>query len=384
MPRRPITRRHVLAASAALLAGCAAPRRPALAQPAVIDSERATFRVTEVTGGLSHPWSLAFLPDGEMLVTERPGRLRRVAGGDLVPEPVANLPLVYAAGQGGLLDIALDPEFAANGLVYLSYADNAPSGNTTRVARARLGDDGLHELVVIFDGEPRARTTHHFGSRLAFGPDGMLFITMGERNERNRAQDLGDHGGKLLRIRPDGAVPADNPFVGRPGAKPEIWTWGHRNPQGLTFRPGTDQLWLNEHGPRGGDEVNLIKKGANYGWPVVTYGQEYVGGRIGEGAEKAGMEPPVWHWTPSIAPSGMAFYQGDAFPAWQGDLLVGALAYRLLARLTMDGDRIVAEERMLEGALGRIRDVRVGPDGLVYLLTDESSGGLYRLEPAAA
>jgi glucose/arabinose dehydrogenase len=384
MPSPTTTRRRLLAASAALLAGCAAPRRPAIAQQEVIGSEKAAFRVGQVVGGLQHPWAVAFLPDGEMLVTERPGRLRRVVDGRLLPEPVAGLPRVYAAGQGGLLDVALDPDFARSGLVYLSYADNAPSGNTTRVARAKLGDDGLRELVVIFEGEPRARTTHHFGSRLAFGPDGMLYITMGERNERDRAQNLGDHGGKLLRIRPDGAVPPDNPFVDQPGARPEIWTFGHRNPQGLAFRPGTDQLWLNEHGPRGGDEVNLIRKGANYGWPVVTYGQEYVGGRIGEGTAKPGMEPPVWQWTPSIAPSGMAFYRGDAFPGWQGDILVGALAYRLLARLTMDGDRIVAEERMLEGALGRIRDVRVGPDAHVYLLTDESSGGLFRLEPAAA
>jgi glucose/arabinose dehydrogenase len=368
--------------TAGALAGCGARGSRAVAEQQVIRTDQASFRVREVVGGLSHPWSLAFLPDGSMLVTERPGRLRRIVGGGLVPEPVAGVPRVYAAGQGGLLDVALDPDFAANALIYLSYADAGPSGATTRVARARLGNDGLHELLVIFDGEPRGRGANHFGSRLAFGPDGTLYVTMGERYERDRAQDLADHGGKLLRVARDGSVPPDNPFVGRAGARPEIWSYGHRNPQGLAFRPGTDQLWQHEHGARGGDEVNLIKKGANYGWPVITHGVDYSGARIGEGTAKPGMEQPVWYWVPSIAPSGMAFYEGEAFPGWQGDLLVGALAARLLARLTLEGDRIVAEERMLEGALGRIRDVRTGPDGLVYLLTDEDPGGLYRLEPA--
>lgn len=382
MPCPTTSRRRLLAASAALLAGCAASGGRAAAPQGVIRSEKADFRVVEVTGGLSHPWALAFLPDGTMLVTERQGQLRRVAGGRLVAEPVRGVPRAYAAGQGGLLDIALDPAFASNARVYLSYADVDPTGNTTRVARARLADDGLHELEVIFDGVPRARGALHFGSRLAFGPDGMLYLTMGERNERNRAQDLGDDGGKVLRIAPDGTIPADNPFVGQPGARPEIWSYGHRNPQGLAFRPGTGQLWEHEHGPRGGDEVNLIRKGANYGWPVITYGIEYTGGAIGDGTEKAGLEQPLWYWVPSIAPSGMAFYAGDAFPGWQGDLLVGALAAQLLSRLTLDGERVVAEERLLAGALGRIRDVRVGPDGLVYLLTDEDAAGLYRLEPA--
>jgi glucose/arabinose dehydrogenase len=348
----------------------------------VFRTEQASFRVVEVVGGLSHPWGLAFLPDGRMLVTERDGRLRLIDESRLAPEPIAGVPEVYASGQGGLLDVAIDPAFAENGLVYLSYADRNSSGTATRVARARLDGHALTELQVIFDGEPRARGRNHYGSRLAFGPDGMLYVTVGERQERDRAQKLDDHGGKIVRIFPDGAVPEDNPFVGRAGARPEIWSYGHRNPQGLAFRPRTDELWEQEHGARGGDEVNLIQKGLNYGWPVITHGIDYSGLPIGEGKAKPGMEQPAFVWTPSIAPSGLAFYEGEAFPDWRGDMLVGALQFELLVRLTMDGQRIVAEERMLEGELGRIRDVRVGPDGLVYILNDEDEGGVYRLEPA--
>jgi glucose/arabinose dehydrogenase len=365
-----------------LLGGCAgATAGPPEEQ--VFTTEQASFRVVEVAGGLEHPWGLAFLPDGRMLVTERPGRLRIVEDGYLLPEPVAGLPEVYVGGQGGLLDVALDPAFAENGLVYLSYAHDNEAGRTTRVLRGRLDDQALRGTQVIFEGLPRTSGSNHFGSRLAFGPDGMLYVTMGERMEMDRAQDLSQHPGKLVRIAPDGSVPPDNPFIGREDARPEIFTYGHRNAQGLAVRPGTGEIWLHEHGPQGGDEVNLIRAGANYGWPVITYGRAYFTGfAIGEGTEKPGMEQPVHYWVPSIAPSGMAFYRGAAFPKWQGDLFVGALRAELLVRLEMDGDRIVAEERLLEGELGRIRDVRSGPDGFLYLLTDEDPGGLYRLEPA--
>ena len=381
MRRQPINRAAMVAAFACTLIGCTS---AGAAPPAdkVFQTEAASFRVIEVAGGLSHPWGLAFLPDGRMLVTERGGQLRLIDEGRLVPEPIGGAPEVFASGQGGLLDVAVDPSFAENSLVYLSYADSDSSGTTTQVMRARLDGNRLVESEVIFDAKPRASGRNHYGSRLAFGPDGMLYVSVGERQERDRAQSLADHGGKVIRIFPDGRVPDDNPFVGQPGAQPEIWSYGHRNPQGMAFRPGTDELWEQEHGARGGDEVNLVRKGLNYGWPVITHGVDYSGLSIGEGKEKAGMEQPAWVWTPSIAPSGLAFYQGDAFPEWQGDMLVGALKFELLVRLTMDGRRIVKEERMLEGELGRIRDLRVGPDGLVYLLNDEDEGGVYRLEPA--
>lgn len=379
--RTPINRAAMAATLACTLIGCAS-ADAAPPPDKVFETEAASFRVTEVAGGLSHPWGLAFLPDGRILVTERAGRLRLIDEGRLAPDPIGGAPEVYASGQGGLLDVAVDPAFADNSVVYLSYADSDPSGTTTQVMRARLDGNRLVDGEVIFDGKPRARGRNHYGSRLAFGPDGMLYISVGERQERDRAQELDDHGGKIIRIFPDGRIPRDNPFVGRAGAQPEIWSYGHRNPQGLAFRPGTDELWEQEHGARGGDEVNLVRKGLNYGWPVITHGVDYSGLPIGVGREKAGMEQPAFVWTPSIAPSGLAFYQGDAFPEWQGDMLVGALKFELLVRLTMDGQRIVAEERMLEGELGRIRDVRVGPDGLVYILNDEDEGGVYRLEPA--
>lgn len=379
--RTPIDRPLLAAALAVTLIGCAS-AGAAPPPDKLFHTEKASFRVVEVASGLSHPWGLAFLPDGRILVTERAGRLRLIDEGRLAPEPIGGVPEVYASGQGGLLDVAVDPAFAENSLVYLSYADSDPSGTTTQVMRARLDGNQLVESEVIFDGKPRASGRNHYGARLAFGPDGMLYITVGERQERDRAQSLGDHGGKVIRIFPDGRVPEDNPFVGQAGAQPEIWSYGHRNPQGMAFRPGTDELWEQEHGARGGDEVNLVRKGLNYGWPVITHGIDYSGLPIGEGKAKEGMEQPAFFWTPSIAPSGLAFYEGDAFPGWQGDMLVGALKFELLTRLTMDGQRITGEERMLEGELGRIRDVRVGPDGLVYILNDEDQGGVYRLEPA--
>lgn len=347
-----------------------------------IVSEQATFRVVPVVSGLEHPWGMAFLPDGGIVITERPGRLRVVRDGVLDPEPIGGVPAVRASGQGGLLDIALHPEFGSNRLIYLSYAAEADGGNGTRVARARLGDGQLEVLEVIFQALPLAGSSKHFGSRLAFDAAGHLFVTVGERGEGDRAQDLGDHNGSVIRLHDDGRVPADNPFVGVAGVLPEIFSYGHRNPQGLAIHPGTGLPWAQEHGPRGGDEVNVIRPGVNYGWPVITYGISYAGFPVGEGTHKEGMAQPVHYWVPSIAPSGMAFYDGDAFPEWRGDLLVGALKDELLVRLELDGERVVAEERLLAGMIGRIRDVRVGPDGLVYLLTDEADGGLFRLEPA--
>jgi glucose/arabinose dehydrogenase len=367
----------------AVVAGAGCGSRTDAAAQSTIRSEQATFELVTVVSGLEHPWGMAFLPDGSILVTERPGRVRVVRDGRLEPEPIAGVPPVYARGQGGLLDVALDPEFVSNRVIYLSYAAEGDGGNSTRVARATLGDSRLEKLEVIFTAQPLVRSSKHFGSRLVFDPAGHLFITVGERGQGERAQDLGDHNGTVIRLHPDGSVPEDNPFVGTAGARPEIFSYGHRNAQGMAIHPETGIPWLHEHGARGGDEVNVVRPGVNYGWPVITYGIDYSGAPIGEGTHKEGMAQPIHYWVPSIAPSGLAFYAGDAFPEWRGDLFAGALRSQLLTRLELDGEEVVAEERLLEGAIGRIRDVEVGPDGFLYLLTDESDGGLYRLEPAA-
>jgi glucose/arabinose dehydrogenase len=347
-----------------------------------ISSEEHDLRLVTVAVGLEHPWSLAFMPDGGMLVTERPGRLRVIRDGQLAPEPVAGLPEIAAGGQGGLMDVALDPDFADNGLIYLSYAAESLFQRGTEVARARLDEGQLVDLEIILEAGPKSRGGRHFGSRLTFGPDGMLYVTAGERGDPDRAQDLDDLAGSVIRIATDGTVPPDNPFVGRDGARAEIYSYGHRNPQGLAVHPETGALWSIEHGPRGGDELNLLSPGANYGWPVITYGESYAGFPIGEGTSKPGLEQPLRSWVPSISPSGLAFYTGDAFPAWRGDLFLGALSGRALVRLELDGDRVVHEERLLEDLGARIRDVRSGPDGFLYLLTDHPDGKLLRLEPA--
>jgi glucose/arabinose dehydrogenase len=372
-----------LAVIGAIVAGTGCGSRTDAAAQGPIASEQATFELVTVTSGLEHPWGMAFLPDDEILITERPGRLRIVRAGVLDPEPVEGVPPVYASGQGGLLDIALDPAVASNQMIYLSYAGEGDGGNSTRVARARLEGGRLEDLEVILVSEPLVRSSKHFGSRLAFDPQGHLFVTVGERGQGDRAQDPGDHNGSVIRLHPDGRVPEDNPYVAAAGARPEIFSYGHRNPQGLAIHPETGIPWLHEHGARGGDEVNVVRPGVNYGWPVVTYGIDYSGAPIGEGTHKDGMAQPIHYWVPSIAPSGMAFYDGEAFPEWRGDLFVGALRSQLLARLELEGEQVVAEERLLEGAIGRIRDVEVGPDGFLYLLTGESDGALYRLEPAA-
>ena len=353
----------------------------------VVESEEHAFRVVTVATGLDHPWGLAFLPDGRMLVTERPGRLRTVTAGRLDPEPVAGVPRVRASGQGGLLDVALHPEFGENGWVYLSYAAGNRHGAGTEVARGRLRGHRLEEVEVLFRALPKSGGGRHFGSRLRFAPDGHLFITLGDRGDRHRAQDPGDHAGSIIRLRDDGAVPPDNPFVGVDGTRPELFTLGNRNVQGLAFDLETGLLWSHEHGPRGGDEVNMVRPGVNYGWPVISYGREYMSGnQVGEGTHRDGLAQPALQWTPSIAPSGLTVYDGDRFPGWRGNLFVGALSFRLLARLVLDGERVVHEEHLLEGRYGRIRDVRTGADGLIYLLTDAPApyGALLRLEPAPA
>jgi glucose/arabinose dehydrogenase len=342
------------------------------------------FTLTAVSEELENPWGLAFLPDGRLLVTERPGRLRVVSTDGRLSEPLANVPQVYHRGQGGLLDVALDPDFASNRTVYLSYAEPGEDGAGTAVARARLSDAGLSDLAVIFRQQPKVDGRSHFGSRLVFAPDGTLFVTLGDRFAyREEAQNLANHFGKVVRINRDGSVPPDNPFVGRDGAKPEIWSYGHRNVQGATLDPATGRLWTAEHGARGGDEINRPEAGRNYGWPVITYGVDYSGARIGEGTAKPGMEQPVHYWDPSIATSGMTFYTGDAFPNWRGDLFVGSLKFGYVARLDVEDGRIVGEERLIEDLDQRIRDVRQGPDGNLYLLTDEDEGAVLKLAPAS-
>jgi aldose sugar dehydrogenase len=340
-------------------------------------------RAETVAKGLEHPWALAFLPDGRILVTERPGRLRIVERNGRLSQPLSGVPKVYAQGQGGLLDIAVDPKFAENRLVYLSFAEPGEDGNVgTAVARGRLGDTGLQDVRVIYRQQPKVEGGGHYGSRLVFRPDGTLFVTQGDRmNYRERAQNLSEGIGKIVRINPDGSIPKDNPFVGRSGVRPEIWSYGHRNAQAAALDPETGRLWTVEHGARGGDELNHPEAGKNYGWPIITYGVDYSGAKIGEGAAKPGLEQPVYYWDPVIAPSGMIFYTGDAFPGWKGSILIGSMEPGRLVRLTMQNGKVASEERYLGDLDERIRDVQQGPDGLVYVVTDEDDGRLLRLRP---
>jgi glucose/arabinose dehydrogenase len=349
-------------------------------------SSAGSLAVEPVASGLSNPWALAFLPDGRMLVTERPGRLRIVGKDGNISSAVANVPKVYASGQGGLLDVALDHGYAQNGTIYFCFAEPAGSGARTALARARLVDESrprLDEVRVIFQQEGPLSNGNHFGCRIVQARDGNLFLTMGDHFAyRDEAQNLGNHLGKVVRIRPDGLVPPDNPFVGKGGAKPEIWSYGHRNSQGAALHPQTGKLWEHEHGARGGDEINIPQAGKNYGWPVITWGTDYSGAKIGIGTHKEGMEQPVKYWVPSIAPSGMAFYTGDLFPAWRGNLFVGALAGQMLVRLDLNGETVGNEERLLQELRERIRDVRQGPDGALWLVTDNSAGRVLRVAPA--
>lgn len=339
--------------------------------------------------GLEHPWALAFIGDGRMLVTERPGRLRLVQPDGALGPPIAGVPKVDAGGQGGLLDVVADSDFARNRTIYFCYAEPAGSGagggNSTALASARLSQDGrqLEQVKVLFSQRPKVRSSAHFGCRIVENADNTLFLTLGERFSRPQdAQTLDNHLGKLVRLRKDGSVPPDNPFVGKSGALPEIWSYGHRNMQGATLGPD-GRLWTHEHGPQGGDEINRLQAGKNYGWPIITYGENYGGGKIGAGlTAQAGMEQPLYHWTPSIAPSGMTFLRSARYgQAWQGNLFVGSLKFQMLVRLELRDGKVVREQRLLHQLGQRIRDVREGPDGLLYLLTDESSGQLIRLQP---
>ncbi|MDQ1154702.1 PQQ-dependent sugar dehydrogenase [Brevundimonas sp. SORGH_AS_0993] len=365
-------------------------------RPAFEDQTRAPAVRTEralthtvAASGLVHPWGLALLPDGDWLVTEKPGRMRIVTAAGQVGAPITGLPAVDARGQGGLLDVVVSPDFARDRLIYWSYVEPREGGNATSVARGRLSDDGsrVDNVQVIFRALPVYDGDKHYGSSLAFAPDGKLFVTLGERSDRPmrpQAQDLASHMGKTIRIDADGSVPADNPFVGRPGARPEIWSLGHRNVQGIAVQPGTGAVWTIEHGARGGDELNLEKPGANYGWPDAAYGLEYAGGAINTGAtQRPGTEQPVYYWDPVIAPGGAVFYQGAMFPEWTGNLLIAALKDKHIARLVIRNDRVVGEERLLTDLGERVRDVAIGPDGAVWAITDEQNGKLVRLTPAA-
>ncbi|MFN3709407.1 MAG: PQQ-dependent sugar dehydrogenase [Alishewanella aestuarii] len=348
----------------------------ALAQQ--LNTEKATLQMDTVATGLEHPWGLAFLPDGRMLVTERNGNLRYVSANGELSEPLTGVPTVLAAGQGGLLDVILHPDFATTRQIYLSYTEpGAENTSSTAVALATLGEAGLSDVKVVFSAQPKFASRHHFGSRLVVTPDRKLFVTLGDRGARRHdAQTFDTHHGKVVRLELDGRIPADNPYVKDSAVLGDIWSYGHRNIQGAALHPTTAELWTHEHGPQGGDEINIARATLNYGWPVITYGEEYGGGKIGQ-TEKDGMEQPLHKWTPSIAPSGMAFYLSDAIPGWQNNLLVGSLRFGQLVRLELDGDKVSHEERIMIGQ--RIRDVRQGPDGAVYLLTDQANGQLLRL-----
>jgi glucose/arabinose dehydrogenase len=346
---------------------------------------RQAIKVETFAGGLVHPWGMAFLPDGRLLVSERPGRLRLIGRDGKLSAPLQGVPKVFASGQGGMLDVQLGPDFATSGLIYFSYAEPRDGARTgTSVARARLvneGDGGrLGEVQVIFRQEPSYASGNHFGSRIVFTRDGSLFVTLGERySARDQAQNPANHLGKLVRVMPDGSPYAGNPR--KDGWRPEIWSIGHRNVQGAAINPATGKLWTAEHGARGGDEINIPDAGKNYGWPVITYGRDYSYAKIGEGTAKPGMEQPIYYWDPSIAPSGAAFYTGNRFPEWTGNLFVGALAGQALHRLVLDGERIVGEEKLLSDLGERIRDVRNGPDGALWLLTDSPEGRVLRIVP---
>ncbi|MGH6736398.1 MAG: PQQ-dependent sugar dehydrogenase [Methyloceanibacter sp.] len=351
------------------------------AEDRIIDTETGQIKVETLASGLEQPWGLAFLPDGRMLVTEKEGRLRVVAKDGTISDPLTGVPKVVAKGQGGLLDVALDPNFDENKLVYISYSEPGDGGAGTAVARGKLGDGGLDDVKVIFSQQPKVDGGLHFGSRLAFTPDGKLFVTLGERFKFDPAQDLDGHLGKVVRINPDGSVPADNPFIGQKDAQPEIWSYGHRNPQGAAIHPESGKLWLTEFGPKGGDELNIPAPGSNHGWPVVSWGEHYDGTEIPDPPTHPEFADAIYHWTPVISPSGIAFYTADAIPSWKGNLLIGALSSAAIVRLTLDGEKVAGEERIAMGV--RIRDVAEGPDGAVYALTDEANGKVLRLTAAS-
>lgn len=348
-----------------------------------VKTETGNIQVKAIAEGLENIWGMAFLPDGSMLVTERRGRMRIVSADGKVGEPLAGLPEIYAQGQGGLLDVVLAPDFATSKKIYFSYSEPGKGGNSTAVSFATLTGNKLENVTSVFSQQPKIDSGAHFGSRLVWAPDGTLFITLGDRySEKDKAQTLDNHQGKVVRINADGSVPKDNPFVKTPGALPEIWSYGHRNMQGAAINPVTKELWTGEHGPQGGDELNIDRAAKNYGWPVITYGENYGGGKIGEGTHKAGMEQPNYKWVPSIATAGFIFYTGDKFPQWKNNILLTSLKDKTFVRLVVDGEKITKEERLLAKELDqRLRHVVQGPDGLVYLVTDESKAKIYQLSP---
>jgi aldose sugar dehydrogenase len=372
----------IIAGLTAALAASSAAR----AQTETFRTEKGAVVMETVARNLENPWGLAFLPDGRMLVTERPGRLRVIAADGAISPPVTGVPTVAPRNQGGLLDVAIDPDFSANRVIYITFAEPREGGNGASVARMTLNPEAtaVSDVKVIFRQTPTYNGGHHFGSRIVFDRTGAMFVALGDRYDlKEQAQNRANSIGKIIRINRDGSIPADNPGQRREGWLTSVWSIGHRNVQGAALHPVTGKLWTAEHGARGGDEINIPEAGKNYGWPVITYGRDYSGARIGDGTAKAGMEQPVFFWDPSIAPSGMAFYTGDKFPAWRGSVLIGALAGGVVARMTLDGEKVVGEERMFGGSGNRFRDVRQGPDGFVYLLTDHRDGRLLRLRPGS-
>ncbi len=374
---------RALASTLALLVLSGLMPAPARAQTEIFETEQADFTLVTIAEGLEHPWSLAALPDGDFLVSERSGQLRYVEEGDLRPTPVTGLPDILVDNQGGLLGLALHPEFETNRWVYFAFAEGTSSANHTALGRGRLSEDGsaLEDVEILFRANIDKARGYHFGGRIAFLPDGTLILTLGDGGlYRDEAQNLANHLGTIIRLNDDGSVPFDNPYASARGAQPEIYSWGHRNVQGIALNPQTGSVWVNEHGPRGGDEINILESGRNYGWPAISYGINYDGTPVSDSTHADDMEQPVWFWDPSIAPAGMAFYEGEEFPDWQGDLLIGALAGEHLVRLEVEGDRIISTEEMLTGLGERIREVIVAPDGHVYLLTDSREGRMLRLD----
>ncbi len=381
LQREAFFRSKLMASCLAVAVSLSACSQPSGAADATVETKGGTIKVETVANKLQFPWGLAFLPDGRMLVTERPGRLRIVAKDGTVSEPIKGVPEVFGQGQGGLLGIALDPKFTSNQLVYLAYAERGEGGIGTAVARGKLGDGSLDDVEVIFRQKPKVGGGNHFGGRLVFAPDGKLFVTLGERFTFGPAQDLSVDLGKIVRINPDGSVPDDNPFVGQDGKLPEIWSYGHRNVQGAAIHPETGKLWETEFGPLGGDELNIPQAGKNYGWPVVSWGKNYDGTEIPDPPTHPEFSDAIYHWTPVISPSGITFYTGDIFPDWKGNLLIAGLSAQGIVRLTLDGEKVTDEERIDMGA--RIRDVVQGPDGAVYALTNSQKGKILRLTPAS-
>jgi glucose/arabinose dehydrogenase len=370
-----------VATAAILLVACGKATQDKIESTApVISSEKLKFSVDTIASGLENPWGIAFLPDGRMLVTELNGQIRIIKDGKLLDETVSNVPAVAAAGQGGLLDIKLHPDYANNGWIYLTYSKPGEGGAATTLTRTKLEGNALVNTEELFTAQPFANTEHHFGSRVVFDGNGYLFLSSGERGTKENSQNLGNHLGKIIRLHEDGKVPADNPFVNTPNAKPEIWSYGHRNPQGLFYDRETSTLWEVEHGPKGGDELNKVEKGKNYGWPVITYGIDYSGEPISDITEKEGMEQPIWYWKPSIGTCGMTLVTSDKYPSWKGNALVGGLALTHIARVELKDGKYVSYEKVLDG-IGRVRAIEQGPDGFIYAAI-QGPGMIVKIIPA--